>query len=115
MGAYYARPSGTCQWTLLAVPLPIFFAGLVSSTTFRREAQPASAFGANLLEATVGGFAEYLRMVVGWQRSMFVCFRVRLLQCSTGGTASSSNSNARFSARPPARAPVYLPILTTTS
>ena len=37
------------------------------STTFRREAQPASAFGANLLGATVGGFAEYLGMVVGSQ------------------------------------------------
>ena len=58
---------GRLAWTLLAVPLPIFFAGLVFSTTFRREAQPASAFGANLLGATVGGFAEYLGMVVGSQ------------------------------------------------
>ncbi len=33
----------------------------------------------------------------------------------TGGTASINNSNARFSARPPAPAPVYLPCLTTTS
>ena len=59
--------SGRLAWTLLAVPLPIFFAGLVFSTTFKREAQPASAFGANLLGATVGGFAEYLGMVVGSQ------------------------------------------------
>ena len=58
---------GRLAWTLLAVPLPIFFAGLVFSTTFKREAQPASAFGANLLGATVGGFAEYLGMVVGSQ------------------------------------------------
>ena len=58
---------GRLAWTLLAVPLPIFFAGLVFSTTFKRETQPASAFGANLLGATVGGFAEYLGMVVGSQ------------------------------------------------
>ena len=58
---------GRLAWTLLAVPLPIFFAGLVFSTTFKREAQPASVFGANLLGATVGGFAEYLGMVVGSQ------------------------------------------------
>jgi hypothetical protein len=58
---------GRLAWTLLAVPLPIFFAGLVFSTTFKREPQPASAFGANLLGATVGGFAEYLGMAVGSQ------------------------------------------------
>lgn len=59
--------SGRLAWTLLAVPLPIFFAGLVFSTTFKRERMPASAFGANLLGATVGGFAEYLGMAVGSQ------------------------------------------------
>lgn len=58
---------GRLVWTLLAVPLPIFFAGLVFSTTFKRETLPASAFGANLLGATVGGFAEYLGMAVGSQ------------------------------------------------
>ena len=64
--------SGRLVWTLLAVPLPIFFAGLVFSTTFKREAQPASAFGANLIGATVGGFAEYLGMVVGSQTLSFL-------------------------------------------
>jgi hypothetical protein len=29
--------SGRLAWTLLAVPLPIFSAGLVFSTTFKRE------------------------------------------------------------------------------
>jgi hypothetical protein len=52
-------------WTALVVPLPIFFAGLVFSSTFRSTARPSAAFGANLVGAMVGGFAEYLSMAMG--------------------------------------------------
>jgi hypothetical protein len=52
-------------WALLVVPLPIFFAGLIFSTTFRNAAVPSAVFGANLIGATVGGFAEYLGMAIG--------------------------------------------------
>jgi hypothetical protein len=52
-------------WSLLAVPLPVFFAGLIFSTTFRSARSPAGAFGANLIGATVGGFCEYLGMWLG--------------------------------------------------
>ncbi|HEY9507438.1 MAG TPA: hypothetical protein VIQ27_15820 [Gemmatimonadales bacterium] len=52
-------------WTALAVPLPIFFAGLVFSTTFRQSPHPPAAFGANLVGAMLGGFAEYLGMAIG--------------------------------------------------
>jgi hypothetical protein len=52
-------------WVILVVPLPIFFAGLVFSTTFRRAPDPAMAFGTNLRGATIGGFAEYLGMAFG--------------------------------------------------
>jgi hypothetical protein len=52
-------------WSLLVVPLPIFFAGLIFSTTFRLSPDPSSSFGTNLVGATVGGFAEYLGMAVG--------------------------------------------------
>lgn len=31
-------------WTSLAVPLPIFFAGLVFSSTFRETSHPPAAF-----------------------------------------------------------------------
>ena len=65
------RPPQDSEWAsgvdATGRPAPYFFAGLVFSTTFKREAQPASAFGENLLGATVGGFAEYLGMVVGSQ------------------------------------------------
>lgn len=56
---------GRLLWTMLVVPLPIFFAGLIFSTTFRGAHVPAVAFGANLIGATIGGFAEYLGMAIG--------------------------------------------------
>ena len=52
-------------WTILVVPLPIFFAGLIFSTTFRESRQPALSLGANLIGATIGGFCEYLGMWIG--------------------------------------------------
>jgi hypothetical protein len=52
-------------WTALVVPLPIFFAGLVFSSTFKRTANPLAVFGANLVGAMVGGFGEYLSMATG--------------------------------------------------
>ncbi|HMB96457.1 MAG TPA: hypothetical protein VKK61_10495, partial [Tepidisphaeraceae bacterium] len=52
-------------WAILVVPLPIFFAGLIFSTTFRNANNPSACFGANLIGATVGGFCEYLGMWIG--------------------------------------------------
>ena len=52
-------------WTLFAVPLPVFFAGLIFSTTFRDALKPSAAFGANLIGAMIGGFSEYLGMAIG--------------------------------------------------
>jgi hypothetical protein len=57
--------AGWLAWTLLVVPIPIFFAGLVFSGTFKRTSRPSAAFGANLVGAMVGGFAEYLSMASG--------------------------------------------------
>jgi SAM-dependent methyltransferase len=56
---------GRIAWALLAVPLPVFFAGIVFSTTFRETTAPAAVFGANLIGAMFGGFCEYLSMLVG--------------------------------------------------
>ncbi len=52
-------------WTLTAVPLPIFFAGLIFSMTFRESRDSASLLGANLIGATAGGFSEYISMATG--------------------------------------------------
>jgi hypothetical protein len=54
-------------WALLVVPLPIFFDGLIFSTTFRQASNPSSFFGANLIGAMIGGFSEYLGLVMGSQ------------------------------------------------
>ena len=59
-------------WSLLVVPLPIFFAGLIFSTTFRQASNPSSFFGANLIGAMIGGFCEYLSMVMGNKDLMFL-------------------------------------------
>ena len=58
---------GRLVWVLIMVPLPIFFAGLIFSTTFRESESASSSFGANLIGATLGGFTEYLSMVIGFQ------------------------------------------------
>ena len=59
--------AGRLAWTLLAVPLPVFFAGLIFSTRFRDAANASALFGANLIGAMAGGFSEYLGMAVGSQ------------------------------------------------
>ena len=66
-------------WSILAVPLPIFFAGLIFSTTFRQASNPSSSFGANLIGAMIGGFAEYLSMIIGNQNLMFLIIGAYLL------------------------------------
>ena len=75
-------------WVLIFVPLPILFAGLIFSTTFRESKSASSCFGANLIGATIGGFAEYLSMAIGFQKlsllviaaylvSLFIMIRIK--------------------------------------
>jgi len=53
------------SWALAIVPLPIFFAGIIFSTTFRGASNAGALFGANLVGAMIGGFCEYLGMAIG--------------------------------------------------
>jgi SAM-dependent methyltransferase len=66
-------------WSLLVVPLPIFFAGLIFSTSFREASNPSSFFGANLIGAMIGGFCEYLSMKIGNGNLMFLVIGAYLL------------------------------------
>jgi spermine/spermidine synthase len=84
-------------WSLLVVPLPIFFAGLIFSTTFRQGTIPSSFFGANLIGAMIGGFCEYLSMVMGNKNLMFLIIgaylvslglQVRMLKARRGAQPS---------------------------
>ncbi len=73
-------------WSIFIVPLPIFFAGLIFSTTFRSASEPATILGANLIGATVGGFFEYAGMALGTRSlglfviaaylASFVCLKI---------------------------------------
>jgi hypothetical protein len=64
--------AGRFAWAILVVPIPIFFAGLVFSGTFKRTSHASAAFGANLVGAVVGGFAEYMSMATGRRSLVFV-------------------------------------------
>ena len=64
--------AGRLLWTLLVVPLPVFFAGIIFSTTFRDAASPSAVFGANLIGAMLGGFCEYLAMAIGNHRLLLI-------------------------------------------
>ncbi len=64
--------AGRMTWVALILPLPIFFAGLVFSTTFRLAKVPSALFGANLVGAMIGGFCEYLGMAFGTRHLMLI-------------------------------------------
>lgn len=59
-------------YSLIVIPLPIFFAGLIFSLTFRESQDPSFSFGSNLLGAMVGGFVEYLGMMTGMRALLLV-------------------------------------------
>jgi len=46
---------------------PVFCAGLLFSSSFRRSSSAATDFGANLLGAIVGGVGEYVSLVAGYR------------------------------------------------
>jgi hypothetical protein len=46
---------------------PVFCAGLLFSSSFRRSSSAATDFGANLLGAIVGGVGEYLSLLAGYK------------------------------------------------
>lgn len=73
--------SGRLAWTLLVVPLPLLFAGLIFSTSFRAGTHPAALFGANLIGATLGGFSEYLGMAIGSRGLSVVLIGAYALSC----------------------------------
>jgi spermidine synthase len=52
--------------------LPIFMANLVFTQRFKSTASSATAFGANLLGAMVGGLMEYASLIVGYRSLLFI-------------------------------------------
>jgi fucose 4-O-acetylase-like acetyltransferase len=56
----------------LTVAVPIFLAGVIFATSFRRTSSPEAAFGSNLLGAVLGGLGEYLSLLCGVRALCFV-------------------------------------------
>jgi hypothetical protein len=86
---------GRLAWTMLAIPIPIFFAGLIFSGTFKRTANPSAAFGANLVGAMLGGFAEYLSLATGGRSLVVViigAYMVSLLATLVTGRVSTATA-----------------------
>jgi len=71
--ANYAYPWERLPWsaTVIGVLLsaayavPVFFAGIIFTESFRRESEKANAFGANIVGAVAGGLAQNVSFVVG--------------------------------------------------
>jgi hypothetical protein len=85
---------GRLAWALLVVPLPIFFAGIIFSTTFRHASMPSAAFGANLIGAMIGGFCEYLGMAIGNHRLSLLVVGAYLLSLLTLAAARRARGGA---------------------
>ncbi len=51
---------------------PVFFAGLIFSGSLKQTPDVAGAYGANLLGSMLGGLAEYMALVTGYQALLIV-------------------------------------------
>ena len=70
-------------YSVIVIPLPIFFAGLIFSLSFRTSEDPSLAFGSNLLGAMVGGFVEYLGMITGTKTLLLIVLVFYLVSLAT--------------------------------
>jgi spermidine synthase len=60
--------TGAC----LLVFAPVFFAGVIFASSFKRTDEPDRAFGFNIAGAMLGGLAEYSSMLLGFQYLVLV-------------------------------------------
>lgn len=74
-------PSLRLAYSLAVIPLPIFFAGLIFSLTFRDTRDASFSFGSNLLGAMVGGFTEYLGMITGMKTLLLLVLLFYACSC----------------------------------
>ena len=72
----FSRIPGPAAWVGsiagVVFAIPIFFAGLLFATEFRRTDSPAAALAANMLGAVVGGLLENLSLITGMQALLIV-------------------------------------------
>ena len=58
---------------------PMFFAGVVFARSFRDSPNPDIAFGSNIAGSVVGGLAEALSMLLGFQHLLLVALLFYML------------------------------------
>jgi hypothetical protein len=81
---------------------PVFCAGLLFSSSFKKSSSTADDFGANLLGAMVGGVGEYLSLLAGYQFLLLLVAGCYLLALATAGWDGSRTRPLRsISAREP--------------
>ena len=71
----YQKVIASCAMTFV----PIFFAGVIFGTLFRSSAQPDVDFGSNIAGAVLGGLAESLSLLVGFNSMLAVALTFYLL------------------------------------
>ena len=104
--------AGRLLWTLFAVPLPIFFAGLILPTTFHDAASPSMFFGANLIGAMIGRLLpNSLGMATGNHNLALLVIGAYLgsLVCLTA-TASTAGTDCVVVSELHARGPIWYPM-----
>jgi hypothetical protein len=72
--------AGLVGWIAAAVfSVPVFFAGVLFATQFRRVTSPGAALGANMLGAVVGGLLENLSLLIGLKALLLVALGLYLM------------------------------------
>jgi SAM-dependent methyltransferase len=110
LGASYLLPIGTFAFNSLVLESavyallmfsPIFCAGLLFGSSLRRSTTVARDFGANLLGAMLGGVAEYVSLMSGFQFLLVLiaaCYVLALLT-RPKAVAATATSAARATAQ----------------
>jgi SAM-dependent methyltransferase len=79
----FQRVIASCAMTFI----PIFFAGVIFGTLFRASTQPDIDYGSNIAGAVLGGLAESLSLLIGFNSMLIVALAFYLLSAWTGRTA----------------------------
>ena len=88
MSAFLALPGSQKVVASCAVIfVPIFFAGIVFGVSFRRSARPDVDFGSNIAGAMLGGLAESLSLVIGFNYLLVVALIFYVLSAALGRPA----------------------------
>ena len=80
MSRFLALPGwGKVAVSCAVIFVPIFFAGIVFGTSFRDSLQPDVDFGSNIAGAILGGLAENLSLMIGFNYLLIIALAFYLL------------------------------------